>query len=83
MSTRDKQREWFNWFLDNHDELYKQYPNKRLVIRDFSVVRAFDDENEALDWAVKNIGLGNFIIQWCTEGEEGWTVYIPFCQVIE
>ena len=65
----------FEYFRSNLAELFKLYPNKHLVLKDCEVINAFDDENEALDWAVKNVGLGNFTIQECTGSEDSFTIH--------
>lgn len=68
------QSEDFKYFLDNHNDLYSEYPNKMLVIQDKKVVFAEDTFQEALNKALEN-GLmpGTFLIQECTEGEESYT----------
>lgn len=53
----------FEWFKKNSDELLKKYPNKELVIQNGKVVKAFDDDKQAYDFATKELWLGNFIIQ--------------------
>lgn len=68
------QSENFHFFLENHDKLYTEYPDKMLVIQDKKVVFAEDTFDEALDKALK-AGLlpGTFLIQECTEGEGSYT----------
>ena len=64
----------FHFFLENHDRLFSEYPDKMLVIQDNKVVFAEDTFDEALEKALK-AGLvpGTFLIQECTEGEESYT----------
>lgn len=69
----------FQWYLDNQDELVKDYNGKHLVIKDNKVVDAYDDENTAYFDAVAKYGLGNFILQLCTPGKDAYTIemYTP------
>lgn len=68
--------ELFNWYLSNQDELVKQYNGKYLVIKDNQVVDAYDDENTAYFEAEAKYGLGNFILQLCTPGDEAYTIHM-------
>ena len=64
----------FKYFVDNHDTLFNLYPNKHLVIQNGKVIIASDTFEDALNKALeKGLELGTFIIQECTEGEEGYT----------
>ena len=67
-------QELFYWFIDNQEELVKQYNGKYLIIKDFKVIDSFDDENTAYYEACEKYGLGNFIIQLCIPGEEAYTI---------
>lgn len=69
----------FQWYLDNQSKLVEQYNGKYLVIKDNQVAGAYNDENTAYFEAESKYGLGNFIIQLCTPGEEAYTVnmYTP------
>lgn len=66
----------FQYYLDNQDDLVKKYNGKYLVIKDTSVVGVYDDEDVAYFDAVEKYGLGNFILQLCTPGEEAYTIHI-------
>ena len=57
----------YQYFLDNKEELVKKYNGKHIVIVNCEVVGFYNDEIEAYNEAVKKYGLGNFIIQLCTE----------------
>jgi hypothetical protein len=63
----------FKWYLDNQDELVKQYNGKFLVIRGNDVVGVYDSDMEALIGAKKKYELGTFLIQECTPGDEAYT----------
>jgi len=75
----DKTKELFDYYLEHQDELVEEYNGKYLVICNNSVVGSFDDEDTAYFHAVEKYGLGNFIIQLCTPGDEAYTInmYTP------
>lgn len=78
--VNDKLKEQFDWYLANQEELVKQYNGKHLVIKDFKVADAYDDENTAYSQAIEKYSIGNFIIQLCTPGDEAYTRTIyPDC----
>jgi hypothetical protein len=66
-------KDQFNWYLENQHDLVNKYNGKFLVIKDKSVVGVFEQEDIALIDAEKKYGLGNFIIQKCTPGEDSYT----------
>lgn len=66
----------FQWYLDHQEELVKEYDGKYLVILENKEVIQYDDENTAYFDAVEKYGLGNFIIQLCTPGEDAYTVHM-------
>jgi hypothetical protein len=63
----------FQYFLDNKGGLVKKYGGMYIVIVNCEVVGSFTDENDAYYDSVEKYGLGNFIIQLCTENEEEYT----------
>ena len=64
----------FQFFTDNHDVIYQEYPNKYVVIYNESVVLAADSFDNALKEAIdRGLELGEFLIQQCTEGDSGYT----------
>lgn len=63
----------FQYYLDNQAQLVKKYNGKYIVIKDESVVEAFDDEQTALFYAKENFEPGTFIVQRCTPGEDDYT----------
>lgn len=66
-------QEMFQFYLDNQNELVKQYDGKYLVIKDNAVVGAYNTESEAYFESEEKYGLGNFLIQLCTEGNGAYT----------
>ena len=65
------QRSDFNWFLNNYNELFKKYGHKYLVIKDETVLGAYDTTRQALDNTDEK--LGTFIIQECNGKESAYT----------
>ena len=63
----------FKYFKDNQDELFQQYPNKFLVIRESAVQGAFNSQIEAYNDASAKFELGTFLIQHCLPGKKGYT----------
>mgnify|MGYP003397360990 CR=1 FL=1 len=64
----------FEYFKKNHDELYRAYPDKYLVIKGKDVLYAEDTFEKALEAAVKGGNkVGEFIIQLCSEGDSAYT----------
>ena len=63
----------YQYFLDNKKELVKKYAGLYIVIVNCEVVGSYADDKVAYDEAVEKYGLGNFLIQLCTENEEEYT----------
>lgn len=63
----------FDYYLQNQDELVKQYNGQFLVITQDGVQGAFASKEEAYFDAAKKYGVGNFILQLCTEGDDAYT----------
>lgn len=66
-------KEMFQFYLDNQEELVKKYNGKTLVIKDNAVVGSYDSEEEAYFDAEQKYGLGNFLLQKCSEGDKDYT----------
>lgn len=65
-SSQDKN---YEYYISNKKELCKKYLNKYLIIKDESVVGAYETFEDALKEA-KNIEAGTYIIQKCEKDEE-------------
>ena len=63
----------FKYFVDHHDELYKEFPNRCLVIKDEQVVGDFASLEDAIADATKKYELGTFLIQQCTGDSQSYT----------
>lgn len=53
----------FQYYLDHRDELYKQYLDKFLVIKNKNVIGVYDDQVTAYTETTKDHEPGTFIIQ--------------------
>lgn len=63
----------FEYYLQNQEELVKQYNGNFLVITKDGVQGAYATKDEAYFAASKQFGVGNFILQLCTEGDNAYT----------
>lgn len=63
----------FQYYLDHQDELVKTYSGRYLVIKAENVVGDYSSESDAYFDSVRKYGLGNFLIQLCTSGDEAYT----------
>lgn len=63
----------YQYFLDHKDELIKTYGGMYVVISGCTVVGSYADEDTAFEEAEAKYGLGNFIIQLCSENEDANT----------
>lgn len=66
-------QEMFQFYLDNQNELVKQYDGKYLVIKDNAVVGVYDNESDAYFESEEKYGLGNFLLQKCSEGDKDYS----------
>lgn len=63
----------FQYYLDHQVEFVREYNGKYLVIKDNAIAGVYDSQEEAYYEAEHKYGLGNFIIQLCTEGDDAYT----------
>lgn len=64
----------FEWYLENQDELVKKYNGMYLVISGKKVLFASEDKKIAYNNGDKLAGLGNYILQRCTPGDEAYSI---------
>ncbi len=57
----------FNYFKINRDSLIKKYNKKYIVIVGEKVVGVYDNRIKALKSSASKYGLGNFLIEYCTD----------------
>ena len=69
--------ELFDFYLQNQDQLVRQYEGKYLVITKDGVASAWDStaDKEAFHDAKSKYGMGNFILQLCTPGTGAYTFF--------
>lgn len=63
----------FNYYLDHQSELVPKYGGRHIVLSNNGVQGDFGTMEEAYDFGVSKFGLGNFIVQLCTEGDKAYT----------
>jgi len=63
----------FKYYLANQDELVKKYNHKFLVIKNETVVKAYDTVHEAIYESDKTLGAGTFLVQYCEAGNTSTT----------
>lgn len=63
----------FKYYLDNQDELVKQYNGKYIVVKDQKVIGSYNSESEAYFETEKKHEVGTFLIQFCEPGEGSYT----------
>ena len=61
------------YYLDNQDELVKQYNGRVLVIKENKVLGDFDSEIDAITKISKTHKIGTFLVQKCTPGKDEYT----------
>jgi len=67
-------RKEFDWYLENQDLLVKQYNGQFLVISGKKVLFASPNKDVAYNKGVELAGLGKYILQHCTPGDEAYTM---------
>ena len=63
----------FTYYLDNQDELVKEYNGKFIVIHSSKVIGAYESELEAIKEASKKYKPGTFLVQKCEPGNSSYT----------
>lgn len=56
----------YEYFKRNKDVLFKEYPNKYVLIVGENVIKAFNSMDEAYMYALKSYEPGQFLIDQCT-----------------
>lgn len=59
----DNMRTNYQYYIENKDELYKEFPDLYLVIKDSQVIGTYDDQVTAYTETTKSHEPGTFIIQ--------------------
>lgn len=63
----------FQYFIDNQANLVEQYNGKFIVIKNKTIIGAYDSNAEAYNETLKSEEIGTFLIQHCVPGEEAYT----------
>ena len=61
------------FYLDNQDELVKEYDGKFVVIKDVEVLGAYDNALMAITETKKSHKLGTFLVQKVSKGTSDYT----------
>lgn len=72
----------FEWFIENHDSLFKKYGDVYLVIKNKKVLSTYTTYAEAVEQTSKTEKLGTFIVQKCTGTSEGYTNQIASNEIV-
>lgn len=64
----------FHYYLENQQELLKQYEGRYLIIVGCKVVGDYIDMAEAVRESQSRYGLGNFLLQYCSQGNRDYTM---------
>lgn len=60
----------FQYFVDNQNDLFKQFPDQYLVIKDQKVIGVYDNKIDAYFETQEEHELGSFLIQFCSLNPE-------------
>jgi len=64
----------FQYFKSHHDEIFRMYPDKFVIIKDRSIIMTGDSFEDAYTKAINSgLEVGSFLVQECTEGEGAFT----------
>lgn len=63
----------FKYYLSHQAELVKKYNKKFLVIKNESVINAYDTVSKAISESDKTLGAGTFLVQFCEPGDTSTT----------
>ena len=66
----------YKWFVENLDNLYKEYGDVYLAIKEKKVIGVFSSYAEGVKEMSKKEELGTFIIQKCGKDKSAYTNYI-------
>ena len=66
----------FNWFKEHLSELYKQYGDSYLAIKNQTVIGVYASFADVVKTTAQTEELGTFIVQQCGKDESSFTVHI-------
>lgn len=66
----------FEYFISIYQDLYKEYGNSFIALKNKKILGAFKTVNEAIQALSDKYKLGTYIIQECNGDESGYTASI-------
>lgn len=63
----------FDYYRAHQSDLLKLYNGKYVVIKNETVLGAYDDASTAIEETSKNHQKGTFLVQKCSPGDEAYT----------
>lgn len=66
----------FKWFIDNMPNLYKEYGNCFLAIKNKQILGSYATYADAVHSTAQTEDLGTFIVQECGQDEKAYTNFI-------
>lgn len=66
-------KDLFDYYLAHQSELVKEYNGKYIVITKSGVSGSYESEADGYYEGKERFGLGNFIVQLCTPGEDAYS----------
>jgi hypothetical protein len=63
----------FDYYVAHQDELAMTYRGKFIVLKNCTVIGAYDSELEAVRESAKSHEMGTFLVQKCEEGKQNYT----------
>ncbi len=70
------QRQDFEWFVANYNDLFKKYGKSFLVIKNQTVIGIYHSFTDGIEQTLKNELIGTFIVQECDGTTDAYTNYI-------
>ena len=74
--TDEDRKNDFDFFIENYQNLYKEYGHKFLAIKDKKVLGAYDSVRETISDLTPTYEVGSYIIQECTGDESAYRTTI-------
>ena len=74
--TDEDRKKDFDFFIENYQNLYKEYGHKFLAIKDKKVLGAYDSVTETISDLTPTYEVGSYIIQECTGDESAYRTTI-------
>lgn len=63
----------FQYYLANQDEIVKKYDGQFVVIKNRSIIGAYNNEIQAVEESKKSHELGTFLVQHVSPGKDEYT----------